>query len=443
MQRVGAAEHAERIHNLTVQMSTGERDLGLNIHIKPDNGGWHYFDASLPTLPSSSYPLSVHTLWLETRATRLGEPAAKGVSIIMDNFMVIDAETGESQIVEDFETLGRTLFLSIMDAGSIYHGLFTRQVEVAQLTMDAGSIYHGLFTRQAEVHARSGDWAQLVSMSPTRPGQMYPLRMRQVWVQENLPALASPAFLQATQLEVGDVVRATVNSAEVDFQIAGAVDYFPTMYERYEAGYLVTSRDLLIALFNETMQASTNPNEVLLATDGSTTVDNLSSLVPLMSQSWSAESVRRTLKANPLALGLRSVTFFGSALTITLSFVGFATHFYLSVRQREALYGVMRAMGMSARQLYTSIAIEQAVLILSGLALGTGLGVLLNRITLPRLPVSLSDQPPIPPFVPREDWLAVGGLYLILAVAFLIVLGIVTALLWRARVHRVMRIGQE
>jgi len=28
-------------------------------------------------------------------------------------------------------------------------------------------------------------------------------------------------------------------------------------------------------------------------------------------------------------------------------------------------------------------------------------------------------------------------------VAFLIILGIVTALLWRARVHRILRIGQE
>jgi len=223
----------------------------------------------------------------------------------------------------------------------------------------------------------------------------------------------------------------------------GTVRYFPTMYEELEAGYLITSRDLLLALLNDTSQDATNPNEVLIETDGSTSIDNLSPMVPMLSRSWEAESVRRALKANPLALGLRSVTFFGSALTTLLSLVGFATHFYLSVRQREMLYGVMRALGLSSRQLYGSLVLEQAVLILTGLALGTGLGVLLNQITLPRLPVSLADQPPIPPFVPRGDWLAVGLLYLCLVVAFLIVLGIVTAMLWRARIHRVLRIGQE
>jgi putative ABC transport system permease protein len=286
-------------------------------------------------------------------------------------------------------------------------------------------------------------------MRYSRPQQTYPLRLRQDWTRELLPALASPAFMETTELKVGDVVRAWVNgqhqvdSAEIDFRIVGTVRYFPTMYEQLEAGYLITSRDLLLASFNETSQFSTNPNEVLIETDGSTSIDNLSPMVPMLSQSWSAESVRRALKANPLALGLRSVTFFGSALTILLSLVGFATHFYLSVRQREMLYGVMRAMGMSSRQLYGSIVLEQAVLILAGLALGTGLGVLLNQITLPRLPVSLGDRPPIPPFVPREDWLAVGGLYLLLALAFLVILGIVTALLWRARIHRILRIGQE
>jgi hypothetical protein len=406
----------------TVQMDVGGRDVGLRFRIKPDNKGWHYFESSLPVLPSSSYPLSLHSLWFQNQATRLGEPIAKGMFLIMDDLTVVDAETGEPQVVEDFEDSNRTLFLNVMADSSIYVGLWT------QITNWVG---------------HSGSWGQQVSMRYTHPGQTYALRLRQAWTNEPLPALASPAFMETTELEVGDVARARVNSAEIDFRIAGAVRYFPTMYEQLEAGYLITSRDLLLALFNETSQLSTNPNEVLIATDGSTSMDSLTPMVPMLSRSWEAESVRKTLKANPLALGLRSVTFFGSALTILLSLVGFATHFYLSARQREMFYGVMRAMGMSARQLYGSIVLEQAVLILAGLALGTGLGVLLNQITLPRLPVSLADRPPTPPFVPREDWLAVAWLYLLLAVAFLVILGIVTALLWRARIHRVLRIGQE
>lgn len=417
------SESASKTDDLALQMSIEGRNVGLRLRIRPDNKGWHYFESALPVLPPTSYPLSLHSLWFQNQATRLDEPIAKGVIVVLDDLTVIDAETREVQIVEDFEAPTRTKFLNTMEAKSIHYGLYTQMVD---------NVSHG-----------TGTFGQIVSLRSTLPLQTSPMRLRQTWTSAAVPALASPAFMATTELQVGDLVRAWVNEVEVDFRIAGTVRHFPTLYEQFEAGYLVTSRDLLLALFNDTSQSSINANEALIQTDGSASIDSLSSLVPMLDQSWEAESVRKALKANPLALGLRGVTFFGSVLAILLSLVGFATHFYMSVRQRETLYGVMRAMGLSSRQLYTSLVLEQAVLVLVGLTLGTGLGVMLNQITLPRLVVSLGDEPPVPPFVSRVDWLAVGGLYLLLAAAFSIILGIVTALLWRARVHRILRIGQE
>ncbi len=417
----GSGQVALQTDSLNLHVTAGGRDIGLRIQIKPDDKGWHYFAGPLPDLPASSYPLSLHSLWFQNQATRLGVPIGKALVLVIDDLTVVDAETRQPQVVEDLDGLARPLFLNARDGLSRYGGLITEVTDKV---------------------SRSGKWGQWVTMYSS-PRQTYPLRLRQIWERAPLPAIASPAFIRATELEVGDIVRARVNSMDIDFRIAGTVRHFPTMYEQLEAGYLVTSRDLLLASFNDTSQRPTNPNEVLIVTDGSTSIDSLSSMVPMLSQGWRAETVRQTLKANPLALGLRGATFFGSALTILLSLVGFATHFYLSVREREMLHGVLRAIGMAPRQLYGSIVIEQAVLILAGVALGTGLAVLLNEITMPRLPVSLGDQPPVPPFVPREDWLAVGLLYLGLALAFLVVLGLVTALLWRARIHRILRIGQE
>jgi FtsX-like permease family len=408
--------------SLTLKMSVGGRDVGLRVRIKPDNKGWHYFEGVLPALPSSSYPLSLHSLWFENRATWLGQPIPKGILLVADDLLVVDAQTQQTLVVEDFEGPTRPLFLDIM-AGR------TR--------------YAGLFTALTSKMSRSGQWGQGVSLAFVCPQQTYPLRLSQTWTKEPLPALANPTFMETAALRVGDVVHAEVNSAEIDLRIAGVVRHFPTMYEQSEAGYLVTSRDLLLAVLNDTSQQSTNPNEVLIETDGRTSLDSLSFLVPALSQSWQAESVRKALKANPLALALRAATLFGAALTILLSLVGFASHFYLSIRQQEMLYGVMRALGLSPRQLYRWILVEQTVLILAGLILGTLLGMLLNQVTLPRLPVSLGEQQPIPPFVSRTDWLALGGLYLFLAVALLAMLGVVTALLQRARIDRILRIGQE
>jgi ABC-type lipoprotein release transport system permease subunit len=148
-------------------------------------------------------------------------------------------------------------------------------------------------------------------------------------------------------------------------------------------------------------------------------------------------------KADPMALGLRSVTFYGYVLTSLLSIVGFVTHFYMSARRREMTYGVLRTMGLSPWQLYASLVVEQVVLIVSGLALGTLLGAVLNSLVLPGLPITLGKLPPVPPFRPYGDWVAVLRIYLVLGGALLSCLSVATVLLWRARIHRVLRVGEE
>jgi ABC-type antimicrobial peptide transport system permease subunit len=306
-----------------------------------------------------------------------------------------------------------------------------------------GSRYFGIFSSVTDQAAHTGIWGQSITMNNAPPMQIYPLRLRRILIQPPLPALASDAFLNTTKLEVGDVIRTSINGVEIDFRIAGALHYFPTMYDESQNGYLVISRDLLLPLLNENQEAPVNPNEVFVETGGSLSLDSLSAMMPASSQGWSAENIHKNLTANPLSLGLRSSAFFGFALTALLSLMGFSTYFYLSIRQREALYGIMRALGISGRQLYAWIVLEQAILVLAGLILGTMLGLLLNQITLPRLPISLGEGQVIPPFMPQTDWAAIGQLYLGLLSAFLIVIAIVTALLWRAHLERILRMGQE
>jgi hypothetical protein len=405
----------------TLKTNLNGRDVTLGIRLRPENNGWYYFEGSLPDLPHSSYPLSLQSLWFQNQATRLGEPIAKGISLVADDFTVVDALTKKSQIIEGFESLDRTVFLTTMN----------------------GSLYYGIFSSVTERASHSGAWGQSISMNNPLPMQLFPLRLRRTWAQEPLPALAGDTFLNATKLKVGDVVRASINGMEIDFQVAGALHYFPTMNDQSRNGYLVTSRDLLLPLLNEKQEAPINPNEVFVDSGGTLPLERLSTIMPVASQGWSSENIRKILSANPLALGLRSAAFFSFAIAALLSLLGFSTYFYLSIRRHETLYGIMRALGISVRQLYAWIVLEQVILILASLILGTTLGLLLNQITLPRLPVSLGEGLSIPPFVPKTDWLAIGQLFLGLLLAFLIVIAIVTALLWRVHLERVLRMSEE
>jgi ABC-type antimicrobial peptide transport system permease subunit len=96
-------------------------------------------------------------------------------------------------------------------------------------------------------------------------------------------------------------------------------------------------------------------------------------------------------------------------------------------------------MGMSPRQLYVSLAVEQSLIVLTGLILGAALGAALNEIVLPGLPITLGDQLTIPPFLPRSDWRSVIQVFATLVLAFSATFGVATWALWRGRIHEATR----
>jgi hypothetical protein len=385
--------------------------------------GWHYLSAKLPELNPGSYPLGLHSVWIQNRArsTRYDKYVRAEMEIVMDDVTVFDGVTGDARIVEGFE-----------DAAKAW--------KVWQVGQPNSQVSHDTAT------AHSGQGSQQLFLGFRQPLERVALGLAPSGLDGELPVLVSPAFLQVAHLNVGDTASVWIRSAYMSVRLVGAVTYFPTMYEdpaSLEAGFLVVARDPLLIRLNNSNAKPINANEVWLSTNGQISADKVMELVRTADEVWEADAIQSTIKADPMALGLRSVTFYGYALTSLLSIVGFVTYFYMSARRREMSYGVLRSMGLSPWQLYASLVIEQVVLIVSGLALGTLLGAILNSLVLPGLPITLAELPPVPPFRTYSDWAAVGRIYLVLGSVLLIGLSVATVLLWRARVHRVLRIGEE
>lgn len=383
--------------------------------------GWRMFAGSIPVLEEESYPLNLHSIWVQNRVHTCGvfqNYQEALINIAFDDVTISDSVSGEEIVVDGFEDITRVWQTSTVDSRTIF---------------------------QPSDESHSGR-ARLSMLYNFAARESIGLSLANIEAEDVLPAVVSPAFLAFTDAQVGDVLDVTMRfGSRVTFQIVNSVNYFPTLYEE-ENGFLVTAVEPLLDLLNRNTPIAINVNEVLVSGAenlGDEAVRREVSRVPNAAAIITADDIRTTIKADPMALGLRSVTFFGYVLTTILSLIGFATYFYMSARRRESTHGVLRSIGMSPRQLYGMLAWEQIVLILFGLALGTILGVVLNRIVLPGLPITLGDQTPIPPFMPQNDWWAVGRIYLLLMLAFLATLGLATWLLYRAQLHRVLRIGEE
>jgi len=381
---------------------------------------WRYFAAELPQLKEDSYPLSLHSLWFKVRPLKGGnlwQNQTRQFLFILDDLTVIGGQDREAIVFEDFES-----------SFSIWQ------------TNDPNALAQ--FNKRGTVD-HSGEASMYVFMPSSQNPRGLAITPAHSIEQLPLPVLASEGFLETTELEIGDELLGSIDGTETTFVIKDVVRYFPTMFDDGSRGFLITALEPWLSLLNQNTSQPINFNEVWINTDNYLEAPELAETFPAANQSIEMDTVLRTIKADPLSLGLRSVTFMGYILTVVLSLVGFVTYFYLSARQRGTTYSVLRSMGLSRRQLYGSLVLEQVILISIGLALGTLLGLLLNKLILPGVPVSLGDRPPIPPFIPQENWEGVIRLYFGLAAAFLITLSAATVLLWRSRIHRVLRIGQE
>jgi hypothetical protein len=378
---------------------------------------WYYFDSSLPRLAVNHFPLSLHSIWMQWRNNRFSSGSPIGV----DDVTVID-ENGQVVMAERFET--DLNWFGVTET-------ITTSMEI--VTPHTGSSHLMLNTTGSGLQPNRWRWhgvSQAIALS-----------------ESPLPALVSQGFASIAQMQVGDPVSTWVDSVPTNFEVVGIVDHFPSLYEEKDAGFLVTLREPLLAHINNIRETATSSNEIFVATTPDVTEATITAALPDLfareTQIWEAEVIRKAIKSDPLALGLRSVTLFAYILTVVLSLAAFGVYFYMSVRQRGGIYGVLRALGLSPNQLYLVLLWEQTVLIFSGLTLGTVLGLLLNRLTLPGLPINLGGRPPVPPFLVQTDWMAVGRIYLTLAIGFLALLGIAVGLLWRSKLHRVLRVGEE
>ena len=85
---------------------------------------------------------------------------------------------------------------------------------------------------------------------------------------------------------------------------------------------------------------------------------------------------------------------------------------------------------------------EQAVLILAGIGLGTGLGVWASRLFIPFLQVGSGRSALIPPFVVQVAWEQLGTIYALFGVMFVVAVAILILLLVRMRVFEAIKLGE-
>jgi putative ABC transport system permease protein len=122
--------------------------------------------------------------------------------------------------------------------------------------------------------------------------------------------------------------------------------------------------------------------------------------------------------------------------------LGFFLYALFSFQRRFIELGMLRAIGLSAGQMTSFLAWELAFLILTGLVVGTLLGVLVSNMFIPALQVGAGLEAQIPPYQVMIAWPAIFRIWMLFAAMFVVSLVVLAALLMRMRIFQAVKLGE-
>jgi predicted lysophospholipase L1 biosynthesis ABC-type transport system permease subunit len=127
---------------------------------------------------------------------------------------------------------------------------------------------------------------------------------------------------------------------------------------------------------------------------------------------------------DPLAIGIVGALALGAAAAGLFAAIGLAIGAIVGVRQRGREIALLRALGLSTRQLVAALSAEHAFLLVIGSVTGIGIGVALAYIVLPAVTLSERATAAVPPVHVEVPIQIVGLLLALAAGAFLLLVAL-------------------
>ena len=151
----------------------------------------------------------------------------------------------------------------------------------------------------------------------------------------------------------------------------------------------------------------------------------------------------RSVLEDPLLQGTNGVLTLGFVVTILLCVIGYLIYWIMSVKERELVFGVLRACGFHREELISMLFSEQLFAGLFSCLAGALIGGLTSRLYIPILQyayASADQSLPMRMIVDRMDMLRLYG---VIACAMMICLVVLIWILQRMNITKALKLGEE
>ena len=225
------------------------------------------------------------------------------------------------------------------------------------------------------------------------------------------------------------------------------VDYWPSInpYEKNSQGEY---RDFVIMNYDYVnIQTKLEPYEVWMKLEDGATVEDFynsisdSDIVAIRLDV--ASQLITSSKTDAMLQGVNGALTLGFITIMALCFIGFIIYWILSIKGRTLQFGILRAMGMSFREIIAMIIYEQVLVSGVSIFLSIIIGGVASDLFVPLFQVLYNATDQVPPFVvisQRSDYIK---LYCIVLVMLLVGFVVIARLIKSININKALKLGED
>ena len=144
-----------------------------------------------------------------------------------------------------------------------------------------------------------------------------------------------------------------------------------------------------------------------------------------------------------MALGIIGALSLGFIVAGLFAAIGLVVSASVAARQRRTEFALLRALGLSSRQLSAWLWLENSAVVIVSLVAGVGLGLLIGWVALPFVTVTQQAAAPFPPPVIRTDWSSIAVLVAVSTLSLGVTVLVLAQVLRRIGIGSVLRMGED
>ena len=137
---------------------------------------------------------------------------------------------------------------------------------------------------------------------------------------------------------------------------------------------------------------------------------------------------------------------FGLALAlvvVTVVGIGFLIYWVISIRSRTLQFGVLRAMGVTFKEIIATLGYEQLLVSVASIAAGFVVGGMASDIFVPLFRTMYDAANQVPPFIVRGDAGDYIKMYVIIAVMLAGGFAVLGGIIKRININKALKLGED